>query len=238
MKKVLTIIGMVLTIILLVIIMIACQGGVVGNGNVETRDHKTDDFSRLVLTGNFDVYLNPSGRTGLKMEMDNNLFEVVRITEDGKTLRIETTRNILQAREKNLFINIDDLEKLELNGAVRVNSESLIRTRDLTISSAGAARLDLELDSDLLKLNVSGASEADIRGKADEVRLHLSGAADFDLMDLIANKVEVDLSGAGSVRVYAKEELDVSISGVGKVKYRGDPVIHKNISGLGSLQRD
>lgn len=93
MKKVLTIIGMVLTIILLIIIMIACQGGVVGNGNVETRDQKTDDFSRLVLTGNFDVYLNPSGRTGLKMEMDNNLFEVVRITEDGKTseLRLHAT---------------------------------------------------------------------------------------------------------------------------------------------------
>ena len=229
---------MVLTIILLILIMIACQGGVVGNGRVESREHQTGDFTRLVISGNFNVFLNPAGHTGLKMEMDDNLFEVVRITEEGKTLRIETTRNILQAREKNLFINIDDLDKLELNGAVRVSSESLIRTGDLLVSAAGAARLDLELQADQLKMNVSGASECDLRGKVDELRLHLSGAGDFDLMDLIANEVEIDLSGAGSVRVFAKEKLDVSISGIGKVRYRGDPVIHKNISGLGSLQRD
>jgi hypothetical protein len=72
----------------------------------------------------------------------------------------------------------------------------------------------------------------------DKFRVHLSGAGDIDAGDLIAQDVEVDLSGAGGARVYAKEMLDVSISGMGSVRYRGEPQIRKNISGLGSLKRD
>jgi hypothetical protein len=68
--------------------------------------------------------------------------------------------------------------------------------------------------------------------------MQLSDAGDFDAFDLVAGDVEIDLSGAGSARVYATEKLDVSISGAGTVKYRGDPEVHKQISGLGSLKRD
>jgi hypothetical protein len=68
--------------------------------------------------------------------------------------------------------------------------------------------------------------------------MHLSGAGDFDAYDLISRNAEIDLSGAGSARVYATEDLDVSISGAGSVRYRGEPSVHKSISGLGSLKRD
>ncbi len=238
MQKVWATIGMILTIILIIILMIACQGGIMGNGKVETKERDIGNFSRLVISGNFNVFLDPAGKPALKMEMDENLFDIVSVTEEGETLRIETRINILQARKKSLYITFRDLDKLDLSGAVTIVSDSVLKVSSLGIKAAGAARLEFEIEGENLKMDMSGASECDLRGKVNDLRIRLTGAGDFDMADLIARNVEIDLSGAGHGRVFAKEKLDVSISGVGSVRYRGDPEIHKNISGLGSLKRD
>jgi len=220
------------------IVLASCQGGIIGNGKVETRDQKIGNFTRLVIAGNFHVFLEPSDKPTLRMEMDENLYDIVKVNEEGSTLRIETRLNILQAHEKNLYIGIKDLEKMELSGAIKLVSDSVLRLGSLNIMATGAARLDFEIEAKSLKVDLSGASECDFRGKVDELRVQLSGAGDIDALDLIARVVEIDLSGAGGARVNAKDKLDVSISGVGSVRYRGEPEIHKNISGLGSLKRD
>ncbi|MFA6126483.1 MAG: head GIN domain-containing protein [Bacteroidales bacterium] len=238
MKTTFSISTLLITIAVAILTLAGCQGGIVGNGKVETRNEKVGDFTRLVIAGNFHVILEPSDKPSLKMEMDENLYDIVRVSEEGSTLRIETRLSIFQAREKNLYIGVKNLEKMELSGAIKMVSDSVLRLGSLDILVTGAARLDFEIEAKSLKIDLSGASECDFRGKVDEFRVQLSGAGDVDALDLIARDVEVDMSGAGGARVYAKEKLDVSISGVGSVRYRGEPEIHKNISGLGSLKRD
>jgi hypothetical protein len=238
MKELLAKHSWVLVVVIIIALLVACQGGIVGNGKVETREKEIGNFNRLVIKGNFRVYLEQTGKPSLRMEMDENLLDVVRITEEGNTLRIETKINILQAREKNLYIGVKDLEKLELGGAVNFRSDSVMKFETLGILATGAVRLNFEIEADQLKLNLEGASESDISGKVDVLRMQLSGAGDFDAFDLIARDVEIDLSGAGGARLYATEKLDVTISGAGSVRYRGEPEVHKKISGLGSLKRD
>lgn len=227
-----------LVVAIIIAILAACQGGIVGNGRVETREKEIGNFNRLVIKGNFHVFLEQSGKPSLRMEMDENLLDVVRITEEGNTLRIETKINILQAREKNLYIGIKDLERIELGGAVKLVADSVMKFESLGILASGAVRLNFEIEARQLKLDLEGASESDISGKVDELRMQLSGAGDFDAFDLITRDAEIDLSGAGGARVYATEKLDVTISGAGSVRYRGEPEVHKKISGIGSLKRD
>ncbi|MDD4646567.1 MAG: DUF2807 domain-containing protein [Bacteroidales bacterium] len=221
-----------------VMVLASCQGGIVGNGKVETQEKTISAFNRLVINGNFHVFLEQSDKPSLRIELDENLFDIVKIKQEGSTLRIDTRLSILQASEKNLYIGVKDLEKMELTGSVKVVADSVLRMETLTILVSGAGRIDLPVEVKKLRLDLSGASECDFRGKVDELRIHLSGAGDIDATDLIARDVEVDMSGAGSARVNAKENLDVSISGVGSVRYLGEPKIHKNISGLGTLKRD
>jgi hypothetical protein len=238
MKTTISITNLVIAVAIGLLTLTGCQGGIIGNGKVETRDEAIGNFSRVDISGNFQVFLEPSEKPYLKMEMDENLYDIVKVHEEGETLRIETRVTIMQARKKVLHIGIRDLERMDLSGAIRVVSDSVLRLTKLDISMAGAGRLDFEIEARQLKIDISGASECDFRGKVDKFRVHLSGAGDIDAGDLIAQDVEVDLSGAGGARVYAKEMLDVSISGMGSVRYRGEPQIRKNISGLGSLKRD
>ncbi len=238
MKTTFSITAVIISLAMAALTLAGCQGGIVGNGKVETREEKIGNFDRLVISGNFHVFLVPADKPSLRMEMDENLYDIIKVSEEGSTLRIDTRLNIMQAREKNLYIGIKDLEKLELSGAIKMVSDSVLRLGSLNILVTGAARINFEIEAKSLKIDLSGASECDFRGKVDELRVQLSGAGDIDALDLIAGTVEVDMSGAGGARVYAKDKLDVSISGVGSVRYRGDPEIHKNISGLGSLKRD
>ena len=238
MKTTISITNLAITLTMAVMVLTSCQGGIVGNGKVETREEKVGNFNRLVIEGNFHVFLEPSDKPTLRMEMDENLYDIVKVTEEGSTLRIASRLNIMQARDKNLYIGVKDLEKLELTGAIKIVSDEVLKLNDLSIIASGASRIDFEIEARKLRLDMSGASECDFRGKVNELRVQLSGAGDVDALDLIADDVEIDLSGAGGARVYAKEKLDVSISGVGSVRYRGEPDIHKSISGLGSLKRD
>ena len=238
MKTTISITNLLIALAIALLTLAGCQGGIIGNGKVESRDQKIENFTRLVISGNFHVFLKPSDKPSLRMEMDENLYDIVKVNEEGSTLRIETRLNILQAREKNLYIGIRDLEKMELSGAIKMVSDSVLRVGSLDVLVTGAARLDFEIEGKSLKIDLSGASECDFRGKVDEFRVHLSGAGDIDALDLIARDVEIDLSGAGGARVNARDRLDVSISGLGSVRYRGEPEIHKNISGLGSLKRE
>jgi hypothetical protein len=116
----------------------ACQGGVVETEMWKPAIKKPMIFSRLVAYPVISMFISIlTGRTGLKMEMDNNLFEVVRITEDERhsELRLHVTYCKLERKIcLSILTTLKSLSLMELSG---VNSESLIRTRDLTISSPG-----------------------------------------------------------------------------------------------------
>ena len=215
-----------------------CVGGIVGNGDVETRTEEVGPFNRVIISGNFHVFLEQSSKSYLRFEMDENLFDILRIKETGSTLRIETEMNIIRAREKKIFIGTPEVDKLDLSGAVELSTDGSFKAKSLVISCSGAVELNLELETERLKLDLSGASDCNISGTTNQLTVDISGAGDFNARQLQAKNVWIDLSGAGSARVYASEELDVSISGVGSVRYGGDPTVHKNISGLGSLKRD
>ena len=53
-------------------------------------------------------------------------------------------------------------------------------------------------------------------------------AEDFEVSEFSAG-----ISGSGSARITAKDELDVRISGSGKVYYHGDPRVNSTSSGSG-----
>ncbi len=223
----------------LLLLSASCDTGISGNGQVAERTEEVSGFSRVVISGNFDVHLRQGDRPELRFEMDENLFDILEVRESGRTLTIETTVNILRARKKSVYLTVKDLEKLDLSGAVNIDGNGTIETGSLSIYSAGAVRIDLVLQADRLRLDLSGASDCNLQGKTDELEVSLTGAGDLHAIDLFARVVNLDLSGAGHARVYASEKLDVDISGVGSVRYRGDPAhVNKNISGLGSLKQD
>jgi hypothetical protein len=218
-------------------LLASCDAGIVGNGDVQTQTKTIKDFDRLEIDGNFNVFLDQTGKAGLRIEADENIMDVIKVYESGNKLEIRSEVNILRAKKKDLYINIDDLKKLELFGAIEIRSEGKLSFQTLDIDGSGAIDMNMDVEADMLKIDISGAADFDLKGKVENAELVLSGAGGFDLIDLEVEKMNVEISGATHAKVYVTDDLKVEISGVGVVKYKGHPDITKNVSGIGSLKK-
>jgi len=226
-----------LGIIMMATMLMSCDSGIVGNGDVQTRTKKIDNFDRLEINGNFNVFLEQSGKAGLRIEADENVMDVIKVYESGDKLEIYSELNILRAKKKNLYISFDELEKLELTGAIEIRSEEKLKFKNLMIKGGGAADINLDMKADILKVDIAGAADFDLKGEVEEVELTISGAGGFDLLDLEVEKMKIMISGAAHAKVHVTDELRVEISGAGAVRYKGHPEISRNVSGIGSLKR-
>lgn len=215
----------------------SCYFGVSGNGNVQEKQVDVAGFSRLVIDGNFDVFLRQGNEPGLRIEADENLHELIRVKNSGSYLHIDTREHILRAKKKSLYLTYTDLEKMELNGAIDLKTESPITVPSLSVFVSGAADLQMNLKAEKIWLEISGAADCDLSGRVKKLDMDLSGAGDLNAIELESEEASVTMSGAGTAKVWAQKELYVEISGAGTVRYKGDPRISKSISGIGSLKR-
>ena len=217
--------------------LLSCDAGIVGNGDVQTRTESIGDFDRLEIDGNFNVILDQTGKPGLRIEADENILDVIKVYESGNKLEIRSEENIIRARKKNLYINFDELTKIEFSGAIKIRSEEELIFKSIRIAGGGAADVRLDIQAESLRIDISGAADFDLKGQVEEADLLISGAGSFDLLDLRTEKTTIVISGAAHARVFATDELNVEISGAGAVRYKGNPDVSKVVSGIGTLKK-
>ena len=89
-----------------------------------------------------------------------------------------------------------------------------------------------------LEVSSSGGSKLKFTGMANKVDMDVSGAVDIHAFDLQAEIVSLSISGAGDAEINVTKELYAEISGAGTVRYKGDPAkVDSNISGAGSIKK-
>lgn len=212
--------------------------GVRGSGVTRTETREVRSFKGIEVGGAFDVEV-VAGKDNAKVELsgDDNLLEYIETEVQGGVLHISTRKSISPKTKMVIRITAQDLSSLKSSGAsdVIVNG---IKNERFTLETSGAGSISGSVQTNDLRIETSGAGDVRLGGEAKTLSLETSGAADIDVHDLKAERVRVEVSGAGDVTVFASEELDVSVSGAGDVKYYGNPrVINKDISGAGSLHK-
>jgi hypothetical protein len=129
------------------------------------------------------------------------------------------------------------VEELRINGAGHVTSDRLEAERlELVVSGAGRIHL-AGVAVKTLETGLSGAADVELAGTADRHDVRLSGAGSIRARGLATVRTTVVISGAGSCTVNAKDELDARISGAGSVSYEGNPRVTQQVSGAGSVRQ-
>ena len=99
---------------------------------------------------------------------------------------------------------------------------------------AGNGRASLDVNN--LSVNVAGASDFTLTGNAEKAYFTLAGAGRIEALELQTQTTNVNLAGAGTVRISASEKLTISAGGVGTVEYRGSPTLDISRGGLVSVR--
>ncbi len=207
---------------------------------VQQQERNVGQFTGIKVGGAFNVVLSQTGKHKLVIEAEEDLLDRVRTEVKGDVLHIDMEWDWSWKSNDDITIYIDfkDLESLEISGAADVKGETPIDANDLDISVSGAGDLNLEINAKTIDVTVSGAGDLSISGSTDRQQVRLSGAADYKAQHLKSKYTHAKASGAGSIVVYASEEIEAYASGAGSVKYYGDPEKEKSkASGAGSISR-
>jgi hypothetical protein len=223
--------------IVLTFLFYSCTSTIDGNGTIKREQREVSSFSKIDISGGYEIMINQGDEEKLELETDENLLEHITTNTKNNTLFISHKKRIVSAKSIKLYLTVVDVEDIDVAGAIELKNKGTYSISELEIDVSGAADIDLDLDVENLKMDMSGASETTLTGKANNFDIEISGAGELDAKKLKTRNTSIDISGAGSAIVFAKKTLKVKVSGAGSVKYKGDPKIDKDISGAGSIEK-
>ena len=210
--------------------------GVKGDGNVVKEERDISSFTSLDVSGAFKVYLYQGNTESLTVEADANLMQHIKTKVKGDKLEIYLDESIKNATKLNIYLTFEQLEMIDISGAVSLIGEDRMEFGELWLDGSGASEITLNMSVEVFKVDLSGASEVELTGEARTVNIDISGASEFNAFDFEIENCEVDVSGAAEAKLYVSQNLEVEVSGAASVRYKGNPRIQSDVSGAGSLK--
>ena len=231
----------ILTVLVLLTLglLTACGGiSVRGRGDMVSRQIDIDSFTKVNISGGYNVIWRQTSETTLEIEMQENLFRHLNFYVADYTLFINTNR-YFRVRDDNIpriYITSPALEAIFADGGVKAIDWSVITKHDFSMYVNGGAMIDIELDVYNFALTVNGSASANIIGNATNAVIYINGATNVNAAELRTINADVSMTGSSMVYIYTIGDLTVDIYGSGLVRYLGEPNITQRISGIGLVE--
>lgn len=211
-----------------------------GNGTIKTENRSAGQFDGVHVSGSIDVYVRQDSAASIRVEADENLQEYVIVENDGGMLEIHPKNgtNLKPSRPIKVFVSSPVFSHFKASGACDIFGENKITsTEEISIDLTGASDIKMDLKAPKIDANVSGAGTISLRGETKDFVADGSGSTDIKCFDLLAENVDVEISGAGDAEVFASVKLDVQVTGAADVKYKGNATVNQKVSGAGSVKK-
>lgn len=195
-----------------------CRSGLAGSGVEKTETRAMQQVARCIeLHGAMEVAVAIGENPSLVVQGDDNLLAHLKTSVNGPCLSIGTDIEVRPTLPLQVAVQLAGLDEVTADGANKVEVKGL----------QGPA----------FRVHLSGASAVELAGEVTRLTVEVSGMASVKAQALKTHEAKVNLSGAGSVAVFADQVLDAHVSGAGKIDVWGKPAkIEKEISGVGILQ--
>ena len=189
------------------------------NERVTKESRNVSGFDSVELRGVGNLSIEQTGRESLTVEAEKAVIpKLTSRVVDGRLILGSQPNSAIHTTEPiNYRLTVKDLRSLEVLGTANADATGI--------------------ETDRLAVTISGAGNVKADGTADEQEVDISGTGTYLAENLQSREVEINVAGAGSAIVNAKEKLDAKISGVGSIEYVGNPKIQQTISGAGQVNK-
>jgi len=251
-----------ITLIFLVFLMLngcfhPCFFSIRGDGNIIEEYRAVGPFTSVISRGAFDVIITKGHSGQIQLVGDKNLLNHIStyVTAD-QTLIIESRRTLNPSRDIKIFVQMEIIEKLTIEGSGemrckdRFEGHSLglwilgsgsinfnyIKADEVKNKIAGSGDIILNADCSRIVNNIICSGDITLVGNSDTLVLDICASGNLKAFDFISKECEINILGSGDARVYITDLLNVNIAGSGNVYYKGNPLrINSNITGSGKL---
>jgi len=211
-----------------------------GNGNITTQTRSAGSFNSIDVSGSIDVYIKQDSSSSIKVEADDNLQQYIETVNEGNVLRIRTEQgyNLRSSRQIKVYVSSAMFSKFEASGACNLFSQGKITSSsEIDYDLSGSCDLTMDVNAPKISAGASGACTLTLTGQTKDFHVRGSGSTTIKSFDLLAENVDLDISGAGDAQVYASAKLSGSISGAGSVNYKGTAQSDIHTSGATSVKK-
>jgi hypothetical protein len=202
------------------------------SGNIITRDVDVSSFNSVRAEGLYELVLLQGDKESVKIEADDNLQDLFKVSNDGGTLVID------MPELKNSNINFNDEDRHhKLNLKVYVTFKQLsalnvgiigtvrcttpLKVDAFKIDSKNVGNIELQLNADKLTVTNKGVGNITLSGSATDAIITNAGVGKFDGENLIVQTMNIDNSGVGNADVHVEKDLKIKQSFLGKVENSG-----------------
>jgi hypothetical protein len=188
---------------LLLALMVAFSGfsqrkpRIKGNRNVVSEVKELPSFSHLILSEDFELQLQQSGETAVRIEADDNLIDILRFEVEGDTLRVGSFYRITSSKQLGLTLEYNQIETIRVEAGRLSGDEPLVADR-LDLKLLGVARAHLNIRAPLVALHMEQNSSADLRVEADSLQANLQGYTDTHIY-ASGGGINLSMSGQASL---------------------------------------
>jgi len=208
-----------------------------GEGNVISKKTELAAFSGIDIDGQAQVYIEQGNIPSIEISIDSNLYQYIHAEVAGNKLKIYEKKCIESLTDFKVKIITNNFSELLVDGSVKVKSDSLFKLDKLFIRNDGSGDIQMNIDVNDLEIETNASGSVTLIGRALDTELKISGAGSVDAYELQTKNAVVNVSDAGSGKLYVTEKFEGSVSGSGNIKYRGNPKkVNTNITGSGTIQ--
>lgn len=209
-----------------------------GSGNQITESRKVADFTRLDVSGSYNIILKQDSTLSVKITADDNLMQYLRTDVSGDKLKISVKKSICAQKAVSVVIGVRNLEEIKGAGAIEITSDGKLNLRDLTLSMSGAGKVNLNLNAANLITKGSGATELTLKGQASSHTVKLSGSGKLNAFDFVVGKYDLETTGVGECRINVLTDLNVHSTGAADIEYKGNPAnVNTSKTGAASIKK-
>lgn len=198
--------------------------GIINTATAQQSENRSiGSFTGIKVAEGIDVFLKKGDKVTLRIEVTGIKTSDVITEVSGDYLKIHMKEGRYRDRTVKVYLTYVELNKLSASSAANIFSEGIIKTKKLSLSASSAATIDIQLEVENLEVGASSAAELELRGMTNTLEINASSAGEVDAYDLLAERAEVDVSSAGSVKVNVVKEINAEASSGGTIRYKGNP---------------
>jgi hypothetical protein len=186
-----------------------------------------------VSTG-IDLYLTQKNVEEVFVEASSDDLDKIITKVEGGILKIYVKEKSWfnlnwNNQPRKVHVSFTNLDKLDASAGSDVNSEGVLKLKNLDMDASSGSDIKIELEADRLVVGSSSGSDVEIKGTVNVLDVSASSGSDIDAGELHSKKCNADVSSGSDIEVNVSEELDANASSGGDISYSGNPKT-KNIN--------
>jgi uncharacterized protein YxeA len=194
-----------------------------GNGNVVEETRKTGEFDEIKVSRGMNVYISQGKKTKVVVKADENLLDAIEIRVEGNTLKVTSNKNIRKATSKKVFVTAPNISKIRSTAGSNVYSETVIRSKNLDLSSSAGSNMKLEVNCEKIDVSTSAGSNIKLDGRTVTFKGKASSGSNLKAEGLTSENCSVSVSSGANIWITATGNFNGHASSGGNIFYYGNP---------------